>query len=195
MNYKNIDNVLNIGQDIIKKHVKSGYKVLDCTVGNGHDTLLLSKLVGNRGIVYGFDIQKEAIKNTKQLLRSENQETNVKLFLDSHENIDKYINGNINFIVYNLGYLPGSNKKIRTKPNTSLKSIQKSLYLLKENALLLITVYPGHTGGREEKDKIENFLSNLDQIYYNVLKYEFINQINDPPILYHIERSNKDMEV
>lgn len=168
----------------------SGDTILDCTVGNGQDTLLLAKLVGPTGNVYGFDIQEVAINNTKKLLEETGIKTNVKLFLDSHEHIDKYIHKNLNFIVYNLGYLPGGDKDIKTTPDSTIKSIKKALKLLKDNGVLLVTVYPGHKGGMEEKLSVEELFSNLDQKEFHVLKYEFINQINHPPILYFIEKAN-----
>lgn len=190
MNYNKINNVLSISQDLIKRYVKQGDIVLDCTVGNGWDTLLLSQLVGNKGKVYGFDIQQIAITNTKNLLKRKGLENNVKLFLDGHENIDQYIDEKLNLIIYNLGYLPGGNKEIKTIANTTIKSISKSLNLLRQNGILLITVYLGHAGGMEEKESIETLLTKLNQKDFNVLKYEFINQINNPPILYIIEKSN-----
>lgn len=189
MKYNKINNVLNIGRDIIKTYVSEGDVVVDCTLGNGNDTLLLAQLVGTRGRVYGFDIQETAIYNTKELLRKNSIETNIELFLDSHENIDQYLHEVIDLIVYNLGYLPGGDKSIKTSSSSTIKSIEKSLGLLKKNGILLVTVYPGHPGGIEEKLAIENLFSSLKQQDFHVLKYEFINQINHPPILYFIEKS------
>lgn len=194
MSYKRIDNVLNIGHNLIRKYVRQGNRVLDCTVGNGRDTLLLSKLVGSQGKVYGFDIQEVAITKTRKLLKEKGSKDNVDLILDSHEHIDQYIDEKLDLIIYNLGYLPGGNKNIRTTAATSVKSIKKSLNLLYPNGILLVTVYLGHAGGIEEKEEIEELLINLDQKYYNVLKYQFINQINNPPILYMVEKSKIDQD-
>lgn len=36
---------------------------------------------------------------------------------------------------------------------------------------------------------IDKLLKNLDQKKFNVLKYEFINQKNSPPLLYIIEKA------
>ena len=47
---------------------------MDATVGNGHDTVFLARLVGETGKVIGFDIQEQAIKNTTE--RLEKRETN-----------------------------------------------------------------------------------------------------------------------
>lgn len=190
MKYKEIVNTLKISQDIMDKYVKEGNTVLDCTVGNGNDTLQLAKLVGKNGKVYGFDIQKKALEITLELLNSKNLSNRVELIKDSHENIDLYIKEKLDFIIYNLGYLPRGDKSITTNSHSTLISLKKSLELMKNNGIILITSYIGHEGGMDEKDSIEDLLSQLNQKRYNVVKYDFINQRNYPPILYGIEKSN-----
>lgn len=190
MRYKNIVNTLTIVEDIICEHIKDGDVVLDCTVGNGKDTLKLAKKVGKSGKVYGFDIQKKALNIAKNLLESENLLNRVDLIESSHENIDSYISSKLDFIIYNLGYLPKGDKNIKTNSQSTIISLKKSLKLLKNNGIILITSYTGHEGGMEEKESIEKLLSKLNQKDYNVLKYDFINQGNCPPILYGIEKAN-----
>lgn len=189
MSYKEIINALKISSDIINKHVKVGHTVLDCTVGNGCDTLLLAKQVGQQGKVYGFDIQKRALDITLQKLTCENLNNRVQLIEDGHENIDLYIKEQLDFIIYNLGYLPKGDKSIKTNSSTTLISLEKSLSLLNENGIIIIICYLGHDGGPEEKDGVENLLANLDQQIFNVIKYEFINQINYPPVVYGVEKN------
>lgn len=189
MKYKGFINTVSIAKDIINNFVQLGSTVLDCTVGNGNDTLLLANRVGSNGKVYGFDIQEIAINNTRDLLKRNNLLERVELIQDSNENIDLYINEKLDFIIYNLGYLPRGNKDIKTTKETTLNSLKKSLYLLSKNGILLITSYVGHEGGMEEKDGVEELLSSLDQKEFNVIKFDFINQINNPPILYGVEKS------
>ncbi|NLK44660.1 MAG: methyltransferase domain-containing protein [Tissierellia bacterium] len=189
MSFKEIVNTIKISKEFMLNFVKQGQVVLDCTVGNGNDTLILAKCVGHTGKVYGFDIQKEAIERTKEKLDCENLGKHVILILDGHENIDIYIKEELDFVIYNLGYLPRGDKSIITKKETTLISLEKALGLLKENGVLLITCYIGHEGGLEEKNAVETFLTSLDQGKYNVLKHEFINQQNKPPILFIIEKS------
>ncbi len=190
MGYKKIINTIKITKEIIYNHLEEGCKVLDSTVGNGNDTLLLARLVGNKGKVYGFDIQNQALNITMAKLVEESLENRVELIEDSHENIDIYIKEKLDLIIYNLGYLPKGNKAIKTNKKSSLTSISKAINLLKDNGILLITCYTGHKGGLDEKEGIENFLKDLDQKKYNVIKYDFINQINYPPILYCIEKND-----
>ena len=190
MRFNKVVNTLQIAKDMINEHVKEGDIVLDCTVGNGNDTISLAKLVGQTGKVYGFDIQKKAIDITLEQLTCENINNRVILIEDGHENIDLYIQEKLDFIIYNLGYLPKGDKRIKTNKDTTLISLKKSLNLLNNNGIILITCYIGHDGGLDEKKLVEQLLSNLDQKIYNVIKYEFINQKNFPPILYGVEKSN-----
>ena len=56
--------ILNMVKKICNENVNKSDIVVDMTVGNGNDTLFLS---GISKMVYGFDIQDEAINNTKRL--------------------------------------------------------------------------------------------------------------------------------
>lgn len=189
MYYNEIVNTIKLAHDIINKSVKVGQTVLDCTVGNGNDTKLLAELVGPNGKVYGFDIQSRALEITIEKLTCENLNNRVILIQDSHENIDLYIDEKLDFIVYNLGYLPKGDKNIKTNKKSTLISLNKSLSLLNDNGIILVSCYVGHDGGMEEKNGVEELLRNLDQKKFNVIKYDFINQGNFPPILYGIEKS------
>lgn len=189
MKYKVLNNTVSITKAYIKEYLKQGQVVLDATVGNGKDTVLMADMVGDSGKVYGFDIQEIAIKNTGKLLTENNLKERVILIKDSHENLSKYISCKLDFIIYNLGYLPNGDKDIITKASSTIKSINSSLDLLNNNGLLLINSYIGHNGGLEENIQIENLLKCLDQRYFNVLKHSFINQKNNPPILYIVEKS------
>lgn len=59
MSFNEIVNTIKITRDFMFNFVKEGQVVLDCTVGNGNDTLILAKCVGPTGKVYGFDIRKK----------------------------------------------------------------------------------------------------------------------------------------
>lgn len=192
MTYKELFSVLKISNDIIKTYVDEGMLVLDCTMGNGNDTLLLAERVGASGKVIAFDIQELALENTLNKLQANDLASRVSLVLDGHENIDKYVEKGVDFIIYNLGYLPKGDKSITTEINTTIQSLEKSLNLLKANGILLLVAYPGHKTGLEEKEVLEEYFRNIDQKKFNVLKNEFINQANNPPVLYCLEKSKKE---
>ncbi len=189
MRYKILNNTVTISKKYIEQYLKEGQIALDATVGNGNDTIIMADKVGSQGKVYGFDIQKIAINNTEKVLKRNNLLDRVKLIEDSHENINKYIFEKLDFIIYNLGYLPNGDKNIITKVDSTVKSIKHSLDLLNNNGLLLINSYVGHEGGLDENLEIENLLRDLNQKNFNVLKNGFLNQKNNPPILYIIEKA------
>lgn len=49
-------------------------------------------------------------------------------------------------------------------------------------------VYYGHPAGKIEKKAVLDYVSTLDQHRFQVLKYQFINQVHEPPFLLAIQR-------
>lgn len=185
---KYINKITEINKIFLEKIVQKGDVVIDATMGNGYDTIYLGNLVRETGKVYAFDIQEEAIESTRKKLEINNMISRVKLILDGHENLDKYVKENVSCVVFNLGYLPRAKHIVITKPDTTLQAIKKSLDLLKPNGVISIASYTGHEGGLEEKNHICEYLNNLNQSQYNVLHIEFTNQINNPPQLILVEK-------
>ena len=60
----------------ILEHLGEGDVAVDFTMGNGGDTLFLSKTVGESGRVYAFDIQEEALISTRAYLEENNAPEN-----------------------------------------------------------------------------------------------------------------------
>ena len=54
-------NTAKFAMSITADYINKGDTVVDATVGNGNDALALSRLVGETGKVYGFDIQPLAL--------------------------------------------------------------------------------------------------------------------------------------
>ena len=44
-----------LARDVLERAVQPGDTVIDATMGNGHDTLMLCEAVGPEGRVYAFD--------------------------------------------------------------------------------------------------------------------------------------------
>ncbi|MCI0666795.1 MAG: methyltransferase domain-containing protein, partial [Methylococcaceae bacterium] len=78
-------------QQIIAAVLRPGDIAIDATLGNGLDTLFLARGVGPEGIVYGFDIQPEAIEITRNNLRGAGLENRTRLVLGSHADLDRHI--------------------------------------------------------------------------------------------------------
>lgn len=161
-------NILNKVKQLMSNHLKDNDLVIDATVGNGKDTLFLANLV-SKGFVYGFDIQQTALDNASKLLKRNNI-TNYQLFLEDHQNINKFLKdylGKISLVNFNLGYLPGGDKSITTNYQSTIKAIDNALKLLNNKGMILITVYPGHKAGFEEHKAIENYLKKLKNYQIN----------------------------
>ncbi len=95
---------------------------------------------------------------------------------------------NVKLIVYNLGYLPGGDKTITTRINTTLQSISKALTLLYNEGCLSITVYPGHTEGAIETQSLLAMLQALDPKAWSCCYHRWINRGDTSPGLILVQR-------
>lgn len=166
--------------NIIEQSLAEGDTAIDATVGNGYDTLFLAKRVGSAGLVFGFDVQQQAIESTLSRLESGNISAIIKLFPVSHCQMDTYVpnqyQSQINVIMFNLGYLPGSDKSVITQADSSLIALNKSIVLLSSGGIISILSYPGHVGGDTESMLITKWCKQLNpeqfstQIIYSSAK-------------------------
>jgi len=177
-----LDRILPFTKYLLEKSVAEGDVVVDATCGNGNDTVFLSHLVGNKGRVFAFDIQKEAINQAKVRVNEAGIE-NVDLILDGHENVLNYISQAISAAIFNLGYLPGSDKIVTTTGETTWKAVVDMLSLLKIGGVIILVIYQGHEEGKLERNKIEEAIMTLDPSKTEVLRYEFLNKNNAPYIV------------
>ncbi|ACJ32804.1 SAM-dependent methyltransferase [Anoxybacillus flavithermus WK1] len=184
--------ILPFARSLIDLAVKEGDIVVDATIGNGHDTLYLAERVGQSGHVFGFDIQAQAIENTTKRLHEHHMETRVTLVQASHAEIDAHIppeyKGRITGAMFNLGYLPGGDKQIVTKPNSTIAAIEQLLDIMAPEGIIVLVIYHGHPEGAIERDALLQYVRTIDQQRAHVVRYEFINQINQPPFIVAIEK-------
>ncbi|NRD76189.1 16S rRNA (cytosine(1402)-N(4))-methyltransferase [Bacillus sp. BRMEA1] len=187
-----IERVLTFTKTLLQKAVKPGDIVVDATVGNGYDTLFLVSLVGETGRVYGFDVQEQAIAATKDRLNQNGLMKRAKLFHSGHEQLAELIpekhHGLVTGAIFNLGYLPGSDKTIITRPETTIAAIEKLLAIMAPEGIIVLVIYHGHEGGARERDTLMDYCQQLDQKTAHVLKYQFLNQQNNPPFIVAIEK-------
>lgn len=178
--------LLEIEKSLLTPHIKAGGTAVDFTMGNGHDTLWLSRAVGEGGHVYAFDIQKQALESTSALLEKENVK-NASLILDSHANVKSYVKEGICAGMFNLGYLPGGDKSITTRHESSLAAIDAGIELLLPDGGLLIAVYPGHAEGTVEGNLIREKLSALDRKKICCSEFHIVNSPSSP-FFYLVEK-------
>ena len=187
-----MERILPFAKSLLKKAVKPGDMVVDATLGNGHDTVFLAELVGEYGQVFGFDVQQEAISATKERLIGHNLIDRVTIFHEGHEQIfakiPKDAHGKITGAIFNLGYLPGGDKNIVTRSETTISAIEQLLEIMASEGTIVLVIYHGHEQGAVERDHLLKYCQGLDQKTAHVLQYQFINQQNNPPFIIAIEK-------
>jgi tRNA A58 N-methylase Trm61 len=146
-------------------------------MGNGHDTEFLSKTVGKSGHVYAFDVQQQALDSTAKNLVAAGCPENYTLILDSHHKVKDYVTGPIRAGMFNLGYLPGSDKSITTMRVTTMPAIEAAIDLLDHGGVLLVAVYPGHAEGDAEGKMVLDYFATLDR---HVICCTLIRILNSP---------------
>lgn len=179
-----VNNTKDLVNFLLNNYLKEINIAVDMTVGNGNDSKIILEFL-KPDKLYCFDVQKRAIENSKNLIGIRE---NVHFILDTHANVDVYVKDRIDFAIYNLGYLPTGDKKITTLSKDVILSIEKLLKLLKEEGVIIITFYPGHENGKIEAEEISNHLSKLPQKDFSILKFEFLNQMNNPPFVIMVTR-------
>ncbi len=152
---------LSIAKQKWEHYVQPGDLVIDATCGNGKDLLFLAKLLGGKGSLVAYDIQKEALEQAELTLSSLNEQERsiISLKLASHEH---FTEENAALIVYNLGYLPGGDKSLTTMTASTLTSLKNALTTLKPGGLLSVTCYPGHEEGAREALAVRAFFEELE---------------------------------
>jgi ubiquinone/menaquinone biosynthesis C-methylase UbiE len=178
--------------DFCREHfarvIQAGDVAVDATCGNGKDTLFLAECVGPGGKVFAFDIQEAAIRNTHDLIKEKGFLDRVSLHQENHENILHIVDVPVKAAMFNLGYLPGGDHGVITKPDTTIKALEGLFTLLLPGGLVSVIAYTGHPRGEEEKKLVQGFLEEVEQRQFSVLHYRFVNQINHPPQLFLIEK-------
>lgn len=153
---------------LLQHYVQAGDHVVDATVGNGYDTLLLAELVGEQGKVWGFDIQPQALEATRQKVHENGCGERVTLIHAGHECIAEHCSQGMAAVVFNLGYLPGGDRTIITTTATTLAACNQALRLLKPGGIMPLTLYPGHSGGDDEQVSLEKFARELSPREFHV---------------------------
>lgn len=177
-----------LARETMERVIRNGDRVIDATMGNGHDTLFLCQLVGESGHVYAFDVQRQAVDNTRKLLAENDMESRASLILAGHEHMSETVPGGVRAVMFNLGWLPGSDKTVTTHWQTTQPAILSALSLLDKDGVMTVCVYPGHAAGREELDRIWLLLTSLRPQEFNVLEQNFLNAGPGSPVCFVIQK-------
>ncbi len=177
---------------IMRQTVGPGDLVVDATVGNGHDTLFLAECVGPSGLVLGFDVQEAALTETARHAASLPQ---VQLVLAGHQELSKQLatigtaKGQTRpaGVMFNLGYLPGASKTIKTHTETTLAGLEQATTHLRADGVVTLVCYPGHPGGVEETAAVRSYAQALPSAFA-VSRYHRANASQPAPELVLIKR-------
>ncbi|MBR3991359.1 MAG: methyltransferase domain-containing protein [Clostridia bacterium] len=178
--YKMLD-LLDMQKEFLLTHLRPGDVAVDFTMGNGHDTVFLSKTVGPEGKVYAFDIQQRALDKTRENLAASGCPDNWELILASHDRAPEFVKEKIRAGVFNLGYLPGSgNKALTTARVTTLPAVENAIGMLGEDSILIVAVYPGHPEGAAEGEALSEYLSSVSRFKYTIAQIKIVNSPTSP---------------
>lgn len=187
-----LQSILDFAHSLLKNAANIGDIVIDCTMGNGHDTLFLANLVGPQGRVFAFDIQQDALEQTQKLLDEHHAAEQVTLIHESHAKLRAHIpielHGRVQAAVFNLGYLPGGDKNICTAPETTIQALRELLSVLASGGVIVAVVYPGHSAGQVEAARVLEYCSTLPRELVHVVSYQILNNPNQPPFVIALEK-------
>lgn len=140
----------------VERALSPGDLVIDATVGNGRDTAFLADRVGPSGLVIGFDIQQSALDATAIRLDGLGLSSRVRLIRSGHERLAEVVaelapGRRAGAVMFNLGYRPGGDHAIITRPETTLRALGSALDLTLVGGVITVVCYPGHEGGADEQ--------------------------------------------
>jgi len=188
-------------QSLLAEILTTGALAVDLTAGTGRDTLFLWQQVAPSGSVAAFDVQKTALERTRLLLQAEGApvflhtekdtggfaEPGVHLIHDSHAHWLQYDIGSPRAVIANLGYLPGGDRSLITRADSTLEALGLALDRLHEQGRLAVVGYPGHDGGQEEVKAVGSLLNDLDSEKWQVLHLQAAN-CPQAPLLWVVEK-------
>ena len=177
-----------LAAEIMEKVLREGDSVIDATMGNGHDTLKLATLVGEHGHVTGFDIQPEAVAKTRALLEENGVLQRCDLYSVGHEHMPELVKTPVRMVIFNLGWLPGGDKHVTTRCETTLRAVDAALELLEKDGVCTVCVYPGHEEGERERKLLTEHFACLRPQEYNVLHQVFVNAGPGAPECFVIQK-------
>jgi Putative rRNA methylase. len=179
---------LLLAHNFWKSLLKPGDTVVDATCGNGQDAQVLGSIVltENCGRLFCFDIQEAAVHATKKRLYEAFPSFQNQIFVkqECHTKWSTTLEKeNIKGFIYNLGWLPNSDKAIVTQVESTLESIQQALKMLSNQGIISIMCYPGHPEGKNERDALLKMLATISKSTFLVSHHQWINRSTHPELI------------
>ena len=177
-----------LAADCLRRFLLPGDIAVDATMGNGHDTQMLCELVGESGHVYAFDVQEQAVANTRARLEEAGLLGRATLFHCGHQEMAQHVPTSVQSVIFNLGWLPGGDKSVTTLLDSTLEAENAALELMKRGGLMTICAYPGHAEGARERDALIDWAAALDGRRYQAMVRRYVNQPGNTPVLIAVEK-------
>ncbi|HAJ95895.1 MAG TPA: hypothetical protein DCP02_06655 [Actinobacteria bacterium] len=154
----------NIIKVLRKINIKKGQKILDCCCGAGNYTLPVAIIVGENGLVYALDRNKEKLSSLKKKSYMEKFK-NIKIIEKEFESRIPLSANSIDVVLlYDIfWYFPLEDKRL-------IKLLDEVYRILKDKAM--ISVYPEHIDMEKLKERIENAGFWLEDIFYETIIHE-----------------------
>ena len=150
---------------IVSEYLQPGDQAVDATAGNGHDSLFLAEQVGGNGKLFAFDIQEQALSATARRLQEAGQDRQLNLVHRGHEHLRDSLPpesiGRIQAVMFNLGYLPHSDKTTITRQDNTLPALEQAHAVLAPGGIISVLAYRGHPGGLEESLAVQKTMAAL----------------------------------
>lgn len=103
------------------------------------------------------------------------------LICADHRRMAEYVCGQAAAVVFNLGYLPGGDKKITTRADSTCEAMRSALSLLRPGGALIVTIYGGHPAGKAEREAVLRLAGELPAEEYHTLHARLTNQGEGAP--------------
>ncbi|MEX0332739.1 MAG: class I SAM-dependent methyltransferase [Puniceicoccaceae bacterium] len=175
-----------IAQEAWAPYLHPGDWAVDATAGNGWDTLYLARAVKPGGRVFAIDRQEAAISATASRLEQEGLSEFVTLIRGDHarmrDTLACGVRGSVNLVCFNLGYLPGGDHAIMTRPESTLPALHEALLLLKPEGALSVLAYRGHHGAMREAETVEGFFHSLPAPWKCIQEVKSGSEDNPGPV-------------
>lgn len=179
---------------VTETYIRDGDFVVDATCGNGKDTVALALAAGESGAVLALDIQEDAVRRTLERVK-EMTLRNIDVRRDSFVHMKQYFHGKRpQAVVFNLGYLPGGNKRVTTRAEETMEAVRLALESILPGGIVTIVLYSGHPEGAEEKAALLEMAKGLDRRVFHAVYTDMLNQPNNPPEVLWITKKKEDQE-
>lgn len=110
-----------------------------------------------------MDIQEEACSNVTEAISAtltfEQMNDHVEIVHSCHSKLPVVAENTLGLVVYNLGFLPGSQKEIKTKTKSTLSSLAQASAMVRLGGMISVMTYP--RSNPVESDCVKNFLEQL----------------------------------